>query len=103
MSALIKLGPGVDGFVEDKEQAREVRTSVLLPALERGESVTLDFEGVGYATQSYVHALIAEALNRYGEPVLERLEFRNCSPQLRSLVELVVEYSLNGFPEQQAA
>lgn len=61
----------------------------------------LDFERVEYATQSYVHALIGEALTRYGEAVLEQLEFRNCSDQMRSLVELVVDYSLGGFAESE--
>jgi len=101
MSVSIKLKSGVDGFAEDKDYAKQVRTDRLLPALERGEAVLLDFAGVSYATQAFVHALIGEALKKHGEPALDRLEFRNCSPQLRSLVELVVDYSLGGFPDSQ--
>ena len=103
MNILIKLDPGVGGFAEDKDQAKAIRTSRLLPALDRGDGVILDFSGVNYATQSYVHALIGEALKKHGDSVLDRIEFRNCSPQLRSLVELVVDYSLSGFPDQQPA
>jgi len=99
----IAIRAGVGGFAEDKDYAREIRIKRLLPALERGESVMLDFSAIAYATQSFVHALIGEALQKYGEAALNRLEFRNCSPQLRSLVELVVEYSLSGFPEPQHA
>jgi hypothetical protein len=101
MSISIKLRPGVDGFAEDKDYAKQIRTDRLLPALERGDTILLDFSGVAYATQSFVHALIGEALKKHGEAALDRLEFRNCSPQLRSLVELVVDYSLGGFPEAQ--
>jgi hypothetical protein len=101
MSVLIKLNPAVGGFAEDKNEAKEIRVSRLMPALDKGEAVILDFAGVEYATQSYVHALIGEALKKFGDVVLDRIEFRDCSPQLRSLVELVVDYSLSGFPEQQ--
>ena len=75
----------------------------MLPALAQNRSIVLDFSEVSYATQSYVHALIGEALQQYGERVLDKLEFRHCSPSLRSVIELVVDYSLGGFPEAQTA
>lgn len=103
MSEEIKLSSGVAGFAEDKDQARKIRLSKVLPALDRGELVVLDFGEVKYATQSYVHALIGEALQKYGEVFLEKVEFKNCSPQLRSLVELVVDYSLGGFSKSKAS
>lgn len=103
MITRIKLGPGVNGFAEDKDQAKKIRTEELLPALERGETVVIDFAAVRYATQSFVHALIGEALKKYGDNVLDHVEFQNCSPQLQSVIELVVDYSLGGFPIAGAA
>lgn len=104
MSETIELGSGAkSGFLEDKDLAREIRKEKVLPALERHELVILDFAGVNYATQSFVHALIGEALHRYEEAALDLLEFRNCSPQLQSLVELVVDYSLGGFAAEERA
>lgn len=100
MSVRIRLSAGVAGFAEDKDYARDVRTKKILPALARDGQVVLDFDRVRYATQSFIHALIGEALKRHGEGVLERIEFANCSPQIRSVIELVVEYSLGGFPLQ---
>jgi hypothetical protein len=94
----VSVGPVV--FAEDKDQARELRVRKLLPALEAGGKVVLDFRGVKYATQSFVHALVGEAIKRYGDEILARMEFRNCSKQLRSVIELVVDYSLSGFPER---
>lgn len=102
MSELIKLEPDISGFAEDKEQAKNLRLSIILPALDRGDRVVLDFGKIRYATQSYVHALIGEALVKYGEGLLERVEFKDCSPQLRSLIELVVDYSLGGFAQAKA-
>ncbi len=100
MIKTIELKPGIAGFAEDKDQARLTRINTLLPALDRGESIILDFRHVKYATQSFIHALLGEALYKYGEGVLDKVEFRNCTPQLRSVVELVVDYSLSGFPTE---
>jgi hypothetical protein len=94
----IQLHSGVAGFAEDKDEARKLRLESLLPALERGEKVVLDFAKVRYATQSFIHALLGEALQKYGEELLDRVEFKSCSPQLQSVIELVVDYSLGGFP-----
>ena len=103
MKQEIQLRPDVGGFAENKDQAKVIRIEKILPALERKESIVLDFEGVTYATQSYVHALIGEALKKHGESALELIQFRNCSAQLQSLIELVVDYSLGGFPEKDSS
>ena len=100
MSETLLLEAGVNGFAEDKDQARELRTSKLLPTLSRNESVILDFVNVQYATQSFIHALIGETLQKYGDRALQMLEFKHCSPQVRSVIELVVDYSLGGFAEK---
>lgn len=94
---VIRLAAGTSGFAEDKDEARRIRTATLLPALEQEQAVILDFSEVKYSTQSFVHALLGEVLQRFREPVLEKLEFRHCTPQLKSLVQLVVDYSLGGF------
>ena len=98
----IALSSNADGFAEDKEQARVLRVEKILPALARGEKLVFDFGLVRYATQSYVHALIGEALKKYGDRVLDDVEFKNCSKSVRSVIELVVDYSLDGFAESRA-
>lgn len=98
MKTRIHLSAGIGGFAEDKEYARKLRKEKILPALNAGGEITLDFALVKYATQSFVHALIGEALKKYGEPVLDRFEFQSCTPQLQSVIGLVVDYSLGGFP-----
>ena len=103
MSEMITIESGVNGFAENKDQARELRLSRILPALAQDKMVTLNFVAVRYATQSFVHALIGEALQKYGEHALERIEFKNCSEAVRSVIELVVDYSLGGFVEKRGA
>lgn len=101
MNDIIELKAGIVGFAEDKDEARSIRLECLLPALEKGANVVLDFRNIRYATQSFVHALVGEALQKYGEEVLELIEFRNCTPQLQSVIGLVVDYSLGGFPTKE--
>ena len=103
MSTTIEIEAGLDGFVEDKEQARHLREETILPALARQDELVFDFSKVSYATQSYIHGLIGEALQKYGEEALDLIEFRHCAPTVRSVIELVVDYSLGGFPEQQVS
>lgn len=61
----------------------------------------MNFKDVRYVTQSFVHALIGEPIKKYGESVLEKIEFNSCSPQLRSVIELVVDYSIGGFTDEK--
>lgn len=103
MSEIITIESGVNGFAENKDQAKELRLSRILPALATERRVTLDFAAVRYATQSFVHAMIGEALQQYGEHALENIEFKNCSEAVRSVIELVVDYSLGGFVEKRGA
>ena len=101
MTVQIVLKPGANRFAEDKEEARQIRLERVMPALERDDDVVLDFRNVSYATQSYIDALIGEVLQKHGEAALKNLEFKNCSGALKSVIELVVDYTLGGFPEKQ--
>jgi len=98
----IRVPGGVDGFIEDKDWARQVRQEKILPSLNAGAMVVFDFAKGRYTTQSFIHALIGEALKRFGDQALERMEFKNCSPQIKSVIELVVDYSLGGFAGDRA-
>lgn len=98
MSVHVVVAADVGGFAEDKDRAKRLRVERVLPALHAGEDVVLDFDGVEHVTQSFVHALVGEPLKKYGESVLERIEFKNCATtQVRTVIELVVDYSLGGF------
>jgi hypothetical protein len=101
MSKTITLLPGVGSFAENKDYAKKIRTERILPLLKVGERVIIDFTGIEFATQSFIHALIGEPLKIYGDDLLDSIEFSNCSNQLKNVIELVVNYSLGGFPSTQ--
>ena len=82
-------------FAEDKDIARTIRQESILPRLESGQRVILDFAGVAAATQSFVHAMISEALRIHNGRALKLLEFKSCNASVKSVVLTVIEYSLS--------
>jgi hypothetical protein len=98
----IPLHELVGDFAEDKDVAGQLRNDRILPALETGDAVEIDFGGITLATQSFMHALIAEALRRHGEACLDRLVFKDCSPLVRGIIETVVQYVLETAENEHA-
>lgn len=88
----IKLLPLVGSFAENKDEARRLRLAELVPAMEKNEEVTLDFEGVDSATQSFIHALISDVIRKFGSDVLDRLYFKNCNKTVQGIINIVVTY-----------
>lgn len=88
----IKLQPIVGNFAENKDKAREIRLTMVTPALEGGESVILDFQDVNSVTQSFCHALLSELIRNYGIDLLDRVSFANCTDEVKSIIETVIDY-----------
>jgi len=83
-------------FAENKDVARDIRIKEIIPALDGGEDVTLDFAGVDAATQSFIHALISDILRKRGAKALDNISFKSCNTTVRKIIEIVVEYMLEG-------
>lgn len=66
-------------------------------ALKQSEEVTLDFEGVDTATQSFIHALLSDILRKYGVDALDRITFKSCSTTVKKMIEIVAEYMQEGM------
>lgn len=88
----ISLLGHVGAFAENKDTARSLRLQAILPAMERGEDIVLDFTCVTGATQSFVHALISDLFRKYGADVLDRVSFRGCNDSVRKIIEIVSDY-----------
>ncbi|WP_084505495.1 STAS-like domain-containing protein [Nocardia harenae] len=79
-------------FAENKDAAAKIRDELLIPSLDRGDEVTLDFDAVDFATQSFVHAMLVKAV-RENEVWLDRILFTNCSEAVQGIIEIVVDYA----------
>lgn len=88
----IKIVGVVGTFAENKDMARDIRMTKIIPALERNEEVVLDFKKVEGATQSFIHALISDVIRRYGPKVLDKISFKDCNENIRKIIGMVVEY-----------
>ncbi len=89
---IIKLEEYVGSFAENKDKAKFLRTKELVPLLEKGEDITLDFDGVDAATQSFIHALVSDLFRKYGTDVLNRVTFQNCNETVKKIISIVSDY-----------
>jgi hypothetical protein len=82
-------------FAENKDIARDIREKLIRPEFDNSkEVILLDFTGVDSTTQSFIHALLSDFFQKYGEAALDRFEFKKCSKPVKSLITTVINYSL---------
>lgn len=93
----IRIFDRVGAFAENKDIAREIRTQEIIPALEKGEEIVLNFEKVDAATQSFIHALISDVFRKYGDGALDRIVFKSCNEKVQKIISIVVEYMQEGL------
>ena len=79
-------------FAENKDIARNLRTEQLMPSLRLGEPIVIDFTRVSLSTQSFVHALISDAIRQHGAKCLDRIKFKGCNEAIQALVSTVCDY-----------
>ncbi len=87
----IRLFERVGVFAQNKDIGVAIRTEEILPELDKGGNVVLNFEGVETATQSFIHSLISEALRKHSD-ALDRMTFKSCNEIIKKLIGIVVEY-----------
>ncbi len=87
----IKVFDYVGEFGENKDRAQKIRKEILLK-LDREKPVELDFKNVSGATQSFIHAMIAEPIRQHPETFFELISFSHCSDLVKTVIEIVSEY-----------
>ena len=88
----IKIFDQVGKFAENKDTARTMRLEYILPALNEGSDLILDYSKVDSTTQSFTHALISDAIRTFGPEVFDKISFKNCSESVKRVVGIVAEY-----------
>ena len=88
----VHLFPLTGGFAENKDVARDIRMKEIIPSLDGGKEVTLDFNHVDSATQSFIHALLSDIIREYGIEILDRIFFKNCSETVKKIISIVIDY-----------
>jgi len=82
-------------IVEDVEMAKKLRLETLIPSLGQ-RMLVLDFAGIRFATQSFVHVLLSEVFK--DRKSVSSLSFVNCSKATEEAIRTVAAYSLSFRP-----
>ena len=88
----IKLADHVGTFAENKDLARDLRLNKIIPALEQGDEVILDFTNISSATQSFIHALISDLIRKFGIDILDHISFKACNETIKKIINIVINY-----------
>lgn len=83
-------------FAESKDEAIRYRDRYLLPAVEAGKTIKLDFTGLDGITHSFATALLATAVARLGLEAYRRIKPLNAVPAVREILDFVFETNLDG-------
>lgn len=89
---IVKIKELTGEFAENKDVAKDIRLKKLLPALENTGSVTFDFEGVKGATQSFIHALVSDALRKYPDIIYDNVFYKNTNEDIQKIITIVYRY-----------
>ncbi len=92
----IKLFKKVGPFAENKDIARDIRTKEIIPALEVGKDVVIDFSNIDAATQSFMHALISDLIRKYSNEILDKIKFKSCNENVKKIIIIVTDYMQEG-------
>lgn len=94
---IINMYESVGDFAENKDIAKKLRLRELLPALKEGRSITFDFSNVTGVTQSFIHALISDAIRKYPETFYDNVFYKNTSEEIQKIITIVYRYMQESF------
>jgi len=78
-------------YAEDKELAARVRDRYLMPAVDAGKGLILDFDEVISAPHSFLNALISSPIRDLGMSAYKRIKVINASPEIRETIDFILD------------
>lgn len=78
-------------FAEDKERAIKYRDEKIMPAIESGKTIIIDFENVSSAPHSFINALIASPISRLGLLAYKKIKVVNKSKDIEGIVDYIFD------------
>lgn len=93
----IKLFERVGSFAENKDIARDIRIKEIIPSIENGRDIVIDFDNIDATTQSFIHALISDLIRKYGNEILDKINFKSCNENVKKIIMIVTDYMQEGI------
>jgi hypothetical protein len=81
-------------WAEDKDAAITFRDRHLLPAIDAGKRIDLDFREVETAPHSFLNALLATPVRRLGTRAYQRIRIFNASGAIHEIIDAVLDDNL---------
>lgn len=78
-------------YPEDKSAAIQFRDRSLIPAIEEGKKLLLDFDGVNSSPHSFLNALLATPIKRMGILSYKRIKVVNAKSDIRETIDFILE------------
>ena len=78
-------------FAEDKEAAIKHRDRKLIPIINEGKKLVLDFEGVLSCPHSFLSALLATPIKMLGMESYKKIRILNASPEIRETIDYIMD------------
>jgi hypothetical protein len=78
-------------YPEDKSAAIKYRDRTLLPAIDEGKKVLLDFDGVISSPHSFLNALLATPIKRLGMNAYRKIKVVNAHAEIRETIDFILE------------
>lgn len=78
-------------YAENKEGAIRIRDTKIIPALETGKSVLLDFANVLSAPHSFLNALLATPIRTLGMEAYKRIRITNALSEIRETIDFIFD------------
>ena len=76
-------------FAEDKYLAIKLRDQKLLPAIDKGMTLKIDFEDIELAPHSLLNALLATPVRRLGSSAFIKIKIVNAPQEIRDIIEFI--------------
>jgi hypothetical protein len=78
-------------YAEDKQAAIRYRDNKLLPSLQAGQSVLIDFENVVSSPHSFLSALLATPVQTLEMAAYKKIKIINAPPEIRETIDLIFD------------
>lgn len=78
-------------FAEVKEEAISFRDKYIFSALEKGQSILLDFDNVVSSPHSFLSALLASPIKILGMAAYKKVKVVNASPEIRETIDFIMD------------
>lgn len=78
-------------YAENKEEAIRIRDTEIIPALEAGKSLLLDFANVISAPHGCLNALLATPIRTLGMDAYKRIRITNALSEIRETIDFIFD------------